>query len=448
MKKVEVTAPAVEDDDYAILNLQQVAESLSVCTMTVRRLIDAGKLTKVQVSTRRVGIERKSIKEYIKRQRMASQTGFSLPLFGLFSYRSNQHKPTDSNASISADSYSRGYRMIKRILVAAVVVCGLVGAPADAQVWTAVGKLPVATLGSGCTTAQQGKQGVTSTGSALVCLSNVWTAYSAGGGGGSVTRTLTTVGSACSTAGAAGVDTNTRTELYCTGSTWAALATSSPGATVTYSVPGTYSWTVPTGITSVTFYVASGAGGGMDTQCSSTGFSNICLYGAGATSSVTNTTLSTSIISVSGGTGATNGGACCILNSQAGVYSEQAYSGPVTNGMGGSLISASVPYTLSAGGNGAGSIYPTTTGAQTRGVGGIIDGFSAPSGAAAILFCPGWACNFYGYAGGGGAIAKVTLSVVSGNSFQLVVGMSASSYNGSPANGGGTTGNGFVVVKY
>lgn len=113
-----------------------------------------------------------------------------------------------------------GGAAMKQLIFAAALLVGLAGS-VQAQVWTAVGKLPVATLGSACTTAQQGKQGVTSTGSALVCLSNVWTAYSAGGGGGSATLTLTTVGSACSTTGAAGVDTNTRTELYCTGSVYA-----------------------------------------------------------------------------------------------------------------------------------------------------------------------------------------------------------------------------------
>jgi len=196
---------------------------------------------------------------------------------------------------------------------------------------------------------------------------------------------------------------STRAMQYCdpVSHAWTDIATGTTGGVLTYNSPGNYSWTVPSGITSITAY-AGGAGGswgavlaGSWVLCPSTA------SGTAGSSSVSGT--GGTVVGYGGGHGGTQWAA---------------------GGSGGSGSGQVVA-------NGASHIYPSSTVAS----GGSLDGYSAGSGV--------------GTGGGGGGIAKSTFSVVAGQTYSISVGAASTESSGSTNCAQyGVAGNGIAVIKY
>lgn len=135
---------------------------------------------------------------------------------------------------------------------------------AQAATWTPISKLLADGTACSATTNYQSRWNATAS-RIEVCYWNgtigTWNPALSGGSG---ILTLLPGSTACDVAHDNQVRINsTRTLEYCNPTThaWQAVATGSAGGTLLYTVGGTYSWTVPAGVTSATIW-AGGEGGG------------------------------------------------------------------------------------------------------------------------------------------------------------------------------------------
>lgn len=208
-----------------------------------------------------------------------------------------------------------------------------------------------------------------------------------------------------------------------------------------YTTGGTYTWTCPSGVTSVSV-VCVGGGGWVGQQGPASSFSGaagtLTANGGGWSGNASGTTLGSSLSTgtVGGGNGGAPGGYPGRNGAGGGAGG---YGG--SGGNGGSMLSGGAGgggvgiYGGSGGGGGGG--YGPNIGTQTRGAGAsggtgggsdVVEGGIYGGGA-------GWATGgYYPYAGGGGALRYVTsYATVPGNNYTVTVGATSSSYGGKGA---------------
>jgi hypothetical protein len=211
-----------------------------------------------------------------------------------------------------------------------------------------------------------------------------------------------------------------------------------------YTTAGTYNWTAPAGVTSVSVVLVGGGGGGGGTgdAGSSTGFGITALGGKGGTPGVTQSTYG------SGGDAGFIGGAAGSDSSGEGRSGGGGAAGYAGNGGSGGNFSGGLGTAGSGGGGGGGNAATTSgggVGILGQGSNGAANGGggsggangSSGSGAAGGNYGGGQApITFAEFAGGGGCLAyKNNISVTPGNSYTIVVG-----------NKRGTGGNGAVRI--
>jgi hypothetical protein len=202
---------------------------------------------------------------------------------------------------------------------------------------------------------------------------------------------------------------------------------------VAYTTPGTYSWTVPAGVTSVSV-VAVGGGGGISIAGGNSSFGSEVIAGGGSAGSAGGV-----VIAGQGGSGGAGGGGWPSGGGGAGGYSgnggngSSSGSGSAGTGGGGGGGTINTPnFTAGTRGGGVGIL-----GQGANGAGGIRFGDGsgsaggAGSGGSGVTYGGGGAAlsNEPGAGGGGGALAwKNNISVTAGSSITVTVGSAGNGY--------------------
>ncbi|MFL5815918.1 MAG: glycine-rich domain-containing protein [Bdellovibrionia bacterium] len=264
--------------------------------------------------------------------------------------------------------------------------------------------------------------------------------------------------SSCSSTNAGTVKYVSNTLSYCDGSNWMALAAgSSSSGSQLYANPGTYTWTVPAGVNSVSVLAVGGGGGGAGggSNLGGGGGGGLCyansiavtpgssitvVVGAGGTSGVAGGDSSFNGTTVVAYGGATSVGGASALGGSGSAVGGTCNSG----GNGGIFVGTGSPFSAGgggaagysgaggAGGNASGSSIPTNQTAGSGGGGGGGGGASDAANANHGAGAGGGGVGPYGISNNGAAGASSTSA---GNGQTGGLGGSLGAGGGTPPSG-------------